>query len=89
LPRDNKSYYPKQGDQPEDTSRLVDPFTVDLVSLVMPADLAAAEYPEKLLLGFYASLPLTDSDKLNGWMVPEARELFSARNMASRPIGKA
>jgi hypothetical protein len=75
---DKKSYYPKaKGDQKEDTNRLVDPETIDLVSLDMPADPAAAEYPEKLLLEFYASLPLTDSNKLKGWMVTDTLKLFS------------
>jgi len=80
-PLDKKSYYPKaKVDQKEDTNRLVDPETIDLVSLDMPADPAAAEYPEKLLLEFYASLPLTDSNKLKGWMVTDTLELFSPQN---------
>ena len=76
-PRDKKSYYKK------DSAALVDPETVDLVSLVMPADPATSEYPEKPVLAFYESLPLTDTNKISSLISPETPVPWLARNGAA------
>jgi hypothetical protein len=76
-PRDKKSYYKK------DSAALVDPETVDLVSLVVPADPATSEYPEKPVLAFYENLPLTDTNKISSLIGPETSVPWLARNSAA------
>jgi hypothetical protein len=85
TPREKKSYYPKPDpNKPEDTSRVVDPVTVDLVPLVMPddANLPTAEYPEKLPLAFYQRIPvlMTDTAKLTVLMSPDMIESYRMRD---------
>jgi hypothetical protein len=87
VPRDKKSYHPKEGDKPEDECKIVDPVTVDLVPLVMPddANLPTAEYPEKLVLAFYQRVPIliTDTAKLVPLMSSDVMTSYWARDARS------
>lgn len=69
VPLGNRSYHLLPNGQ-ENRNRIIDPQTVDLVSLAMPADehLATAEYPEKLVLAFYERATLTTTNKLDPLM---------------------
>ena len=84
IPRENKSYHPVVNGK-EDSTRLVDPQTVDLTPLVMSADqdLAVAEYPEKLVLAFYERATMTDTAKLDPLMGREAQSAYWTRDARS------
>jgi hypothetical protein len=89
VPRDKKSYHPKEGDKPEDECKIVDPVTVDLVPLVMPPDdqLSKAEYPEILVFAFYERLLVTDTHKLDVLMAPEIQASYWATDTRTTVYG--